>query len=100
MEKGKLLRVQGGGGGFITQAPHGTIILGNPATDAGIRRGRGRTYHICGVLTQDYEIGEVPSTGMSGNGPHRRSDEGAFHVHTFSLECCSFAGWEGVADPL
>ena len=71
-DESKLLRVWGIDGGFITQALHKAITWGTPAIDAGSRRGRGRTCHICGVLPQDYEAGGVTSTRVSRNFPHRR----------------------------
>ena len=83
-DEGKLFRVQVVGGGFITQAPHGAIAWGNTVTDAGSRRGWGRIYHICGVLTHNSEVGGLPNSRMSVNFPQRRSDAGTFHVQFFS----------------
>ena len=60
---------RGGDGTFIAQAPHGSITWGNLAIDAGSRHGQGRTYRICGVILQDYEVGGMPSAGMSGKFP-------------------------------
>ena len=57
MDEGKLFIVRGVGGGFIAQALYGEITWGNAATDSEIRRGRGGTYHIFGVLPHDYEVG-------------------------------------------
>ena len=99
-DKGKFLRVQGVGGGFITQAPHGAITGVNPATDVGSLRGWGRTYHICGVLPQDSEVCGVPSAWMSGNFPQRRSDAVTFHVHKSSIEGRCATGGEWAASPL
>ena len=42
----------------------------------------------------------MPSAGMSGNSPQRRSDAVTFHVQTFLLEGCSYAAWEEAAAPL
>ena len=95
-----MFRVQGRGVSFITQAPHGVITCGNPATDAGSRRGWGRTYHICGVLTQDYEVSGVPSAGMSGNCSQCRLDEESLHVQAFLIKVHGATGREEVAAPL
>ena len=57
MDEGKLFIVRGVGGGFIAQALYGEITWGNTATDSESRRGRGGTYHICGVLPHNYEVG-------------------------------------------
>ena len=85
-DDGKFLRVWFVSGNFVTQAPHGSIIWGNPATDTGNQRGWGRAYHIFGVLPQDSEVGGVPSARMSRNFPQRMSDAGTFHLQTFSIE--------------
>ena len=92
-----MFSMRGGGGGIITQTPHGDIRWGNPATDSGIRRRHGRTYHICGVLPQYFEVGGVPSTGMCGKGPQHRSDEGKFYEQAFLLEGRSAAVGEEYA---
>ena len=42
----------------------------------------------------------MPSARIPGKGPHRRSDEGDFHVQTFSLEYRGAAGAEGASAPL
>ena len=88
------------GGSFITQALDGAITRDNTTTDVGSRRGRGRNYHIGGVLPQDSEVGGLTSDGMYINRPHCRSDVAIFHVKKFSLEGCSAAGGEGAAAPL
>ena len=104
MDEGNLLRLWGIGGGFIYQATHGEITWGNPITNMRSRRGQGRTYHIYGLLPPDYEVGRVPSAGMSCNFPHHRLDERIFHVHKFvskvavlqegrdPLTCCTMCG--------
>ena len=84
----------------MTQAPHGAITWGNPATDAGSQRGRGRIHHICGVLTQDFEVNGVLSARMSSNFLQRRSDARKFHVQICLPEGCGAAGGEGDAAPL
>ena len=85
-DKGKLFRLKGGSGGIITQELNGKITWGNPSTDAGIRCGRGRNYHICGVIPQDYEVSGVPSAGMYGNCPHFSLDTGNFMYSHFILK--------------
>ena len=82
---------------FSTRAQYGARTWYNTAVYTGSRCGRGRTYHICGVLPQDYEVGGVTSTGMPRNSPQLRSDVGKFHVQTFSLGSCGAAGGEGGA---
>ena len=82
-DKGKLFRLKGGSGGIITQELNGKITWGNPSTDAGIRCGRGRNYHICGVTPQDSGVGGGPSEGMSVNGTQYKSDDGASYVQAF-----------------
>ena len=97
-DEGKLIRVWGVGGGFITQSPHEDIKWGNHATDMGSGHWWGRNYHILGDLPKDYEVGWVTSSGMYGNFPQHRSDPVTFHVRIFSIECCSAKGREGYSD--
>ena len=99
-DKGGLFKVRGGSVGVITKASHGEIIWSNPTTDTGIRCGWGRTYHICGVLPHDSEVGGVPSAGMSVNGLQCITDERTFHVQIFLLKGCGAAVGERATAPL